>query len=140
MLLSIAASEKETRSRATQSAVIVRARRNTLKASKEEILTYLKELLPEALLRKIANIKDQGILERWMKGNSQPDLDAGTGQRLRAAYEIAQMLSDSNSPELIRAWFAGPDPQLSEMSPAQAIHDGRLKEAIAAARVFVISG
>lgn len=39
-----------------------------------------------------------------------------------------------------RAWFIGLNPQLDDVSPAEAIHDGRLKEAKAAARAFVAGG
>lgn len=41
---------------------------------------------------------------------------------------------------MIRAWFVGMNPQLDDDSPAEAIHGGRLKEAMAAARAFAAGG
>jgi hypothetical protein len=38
--------------------------------------------------------------------------------------------------ETVSAWFIGPSPELDDISPARSIHEGRLQEAIGAARAF----
>jgi hypothetical protein len=47
------------------------------------------------------------------------------------------LLLSQDSPRTVRAWFIGLNPQLGDVSPAEAIHDGQLKEALAAARAFM---
>lgn len=61
-------------------------------------------------------------------------------KKLRTAYEISQLLVRFDSPRVVKAWFIGLNPQLGDVSPAEAIHDGDLKEAMSAARAFVAGG
>jgi len=61
-------------------------------------------------------------------------------QRLRAAYEIMALLLRFDGPGTVRAWFIGMNPVLGDDSPADAIHDGRLREAMSAARNFIAYG
>jgi hypothetical protein len=42
-----------------------------------------------------------------------------------------------DSSRVVKAWFIGLNPQLDDESPAEAIREGRLKEAMNAARAFV---
>lgn len=60
-----------------------------------------------------------------------------SAERIRAAREIAQLLSEFDSLRVVKAWFIGPDPQLGEVSPAEAIREGKLREAKDAAHAFV---
>ncbi len=76
---------------------------------------------------------------RWVSGEVT-GVRQESEQRLRTAYEIAQLLIQFDSPRIVRAWFIGLNPQLDDVSPAEAIHEGRLKEAKAAARAFVAGG
>ena len=46
------------------------------------------------------------------------------------------MLLAYDSAQAVKAWFIGLNPQLGDVSPAEAIHDGRLKESLAAARIL----
>jgi hypothetical protein len=45
-----------------------------------------------------------------------------------------------DSPRVVKAWFIGLSPQLDDESPAEAIREGPLKEAMNAARAFVAGG
>ena len=45
-----------------------------------------------------------------------------------------------DSPRIVKASFIGLNPQLDDVSPAETIRGGRLKEAKAAARAFVAGG
>ena len=41
---------------------------------------------------------------------------------------------------MIRAWFIGMNPQLDDESPAEVIREGRVKDALTAAKTFVSGG
>jgi len=55
----------------------------------------------------------------------------------RTAYEVAQLLVQFDSPRIVKTRFMELDPRLDDVSPAKTIHEGKLKEAKAAARAFV---
>jgi hypothetical protein len=84
-------------------------------------------------------VKDGKTVARWAQG-TVTDLRQEAEQRLRAAYEIASLLAQFESPQTIRAWFMGLNPHLDDVSPAAALREGRLAEALAAARAFVAGG
>jgi hypothetical protein len=70
----------------------------------------------------LAYITGQSLrtIQRWSKGGAE---------------EIRQ-----NAPGVAQTWFLGADPQLDFDTPAKAIREDRLEEALAAARSFVASG
>lgn len=74
----------------------------------------------------------------WMNGATKPSLQHE--RRLRCAYQIFEMLKGVEAGPTIRAWFMGMNPQLNDNSPAEAIVEGLLKEALAAARAFRAGG
>jgi hypothetical protein len=47
------------------------------------------------------------------------------------------LLASQDSPQTVKAWFIGLNPQLGDTSPAEAIREGRLRDALMAARAFV---
>lgn len=116
-----------------------RAHRQAVHASSSELAGYLQELLSRRLVAHIAGVKDAKTVTRWASGEVERVRDENE-RRLRAAYEIAQLLVGFDSPKVVRAWFIGMNPQLDDISPAEALHEGRLREAMAAAREFVAGG
>jgi len=40
----------------------------------------------------------------------------------------------------VKAWFIGLNPQLGDVSPAEALREGRLMETVSAARAFTVGG
>jgi hypothetical protein len=86
----------------------------------------------------VAGVKDAKTISRWAKGEVG-EARWESERRLRAAYEIAQLLVRFDSSRVVKAWFIGLNPQLDE-SPAEVIREGRSKEAMNAARVFVAGG
>jgi hypothetical protein len=88
----------------------------------------------------IAGVGDGKTVSRWANGEVTEIRDYTTEQRLRRAYEIVQLLMNYDSPQTVKAWFIGLNPQLGDVSPAEALHEGRLKEALAAARAFTVGG
>ena len=83
--------------------------------------------------------KDQQTVARWAKGTQRPPQD-DVERRLRAAFQVFQMLSENDTRHVIRAWFLGMNPQLDDLSPAEAIANGELREVMAAARAFAAGG
>lgn len=104
----------------------------------KDVARYLQEALGQRLVAFMAEVSDSKQVGRWAQGTQAPREEAE--RRLRAAFQIFHFLLAEESPHVIRAWFIGMNPQLDDDSPAEAIRDGRLKEALAAARAFVAGG
>lgn len=104
----------------------------------KDVARYLQEALGQRLVAFMAEVSDSKQVGRWAQGSQAPREEAE--RRLRAAFQIFHFLLAEESPHVIRAWFIGMNPQLDDDSPAEAIRDGRLKEALAAARAFVAGG
>ena len=119
--------------------VLERVHRQSVNASVSEVASFLQDLLSRRLVAYIAGVKDGKTVTRWTNEEVR-GVRQESEQRLRTAYEIAQLLVQFDSPRIVRAWFIGLNPQLDDVSPAEAIHEGRLKEAKAAARAFVAGG
>ena len=114
--------------------------RQATTASIREVASTLQALLSRRLTAYVAGVGDGKTVSRWASGEVADIRDVATEQRLRAAYEIAQMLLQYDSAQTVKAWFIGMNPQLDDTSPAEAIHDGNLKESLAAARAFIVGG
>lgn len=119
--------------------LIERAYRQSVHASAAEVAGYLQELLGRRLVAYVAGVKDAKTVTRWVSGEVE-NVRYENERRLRTAYEISQLLVRFDSPRVVKAWFIGLNPQLGDASPAEAIHDGELKEAMSAARAFVAGG
>ena len=122
------------------SVALAQAHRQATTASVREIVVLLVELLSRRLTAYLAGVTSGKTVARWASGEVTEVRDAGTEQRLRTAYEIARLLLTAESPQTVRAWFIGLNPQLEDASPAEAIHAGRFKEALGAARAFLAGG
>jgi hypothetical protein len=114
------------------------AHEKTVTVDIDGIAGYLQEALGQKLVGFMAGIGDAKGVGQWAKGTQKPRAEAEA--RLRAAYQIFHLLLSGDTPHIVRAWFIGMNPQLDDDSPAEAIHDGRLKETLAAARSFISGG
>lgn len=114
--------------------------REATEASVQELATFLQDILTRRLTALIAGQKDAKTVTRWVTGQVTVIRDPLVERRLRTAYEVAKMLLQFDSPQTVRAWFIGLNPQLDDVSPADAIANGDLKEVRAAARAFVAGG
>jgi hypothetical protein len=103
-----------------------------------DIAGYLQETLGQKLTALIAGVADPKRVGQWAQGKQVPRDEAQ--KRLRAAFQIFHLLLAEESAHVVRAWFIGMNPQLGDDSPAEALHEGRLKEALAAARAFISGG
>lgn len=72
---------------------------------------------------------------RWVAGDAAPP--AREEDLLRATFQITQVLGEVEPDEVIRAWFMGMNPQLGDESPIEVLRQGRVRDAMGAARAFV---
>lgn len=103
-----------------------------------QIAQYLSENLGPKLVAHMVGKSPQTIA-RWADGTQkppQPDVE----RRLRGAFQIVQLLIETDSRHVVRAWFIGMNPQLEDRSPAEVIADGDVRAAMAAARAFTTGG
>lgn len=120
--------------------LLQRVHREATTAPVSEIAGVLQELLSRRLTAYIAGVSDGKTVTRWVNGDVSGIRDYTQEQRLRVAYEIVQLLLANESAPTVKAWFIGLNPQLGDVSPSEAIRDGHLKEALAAARAFTVGG
>ncbi len=120
--------------------VLQHAHRQAMTASVQELSRLLQEVLSRRLTAYIAGVQDAKTVTRWANGAVLEIRDYAAEQRLRTAYEIVQMLLVEESPQTVRAWFIGLNPQIGDTPPAEAISEGRLKDALTAARAFLAGG
>lgn len=120
-------------------ALIEQAHKLSVRVPLDQAVRELQGVLSRRLVAYIAGVRSTKTVTRWASGETtdirQPSVD-----RLRTAYEIMQLIGGYETPAVIHAWFTGLNPQLGDESPAQALHAGRLKEVIGAARAFVAGG
>jgi hypothetical protein len=102
-----------------------------------EVARLLQELLSRRVTAYIAGDKDGKTVARWVSGQVTSARDDDTERRLRTAYEVAVLLLQFDSTQVVRTWFISLNPELGDVPPIDAIHDGRLQEVLAAARVFI---
>jgi hypothetical protein len=112
------------------------AHRQAMSVPLNELAGSLQELLSRRVTTQIAGVKDGKTITRWASGEITEIRDFEVEQRLRTAYEIAQLLLISESPQTVKAWFIGLNPLLTDTSPIEALSAGELKETIGAARAF----
>lgn len=121
---------------------IDRARRVTHRAVVEaeisNVTAELQKVLGQALVAMIVG-KDVRTVARWTAANATKP-STRDNQRLRDTLQVQQLLLTADAPDVVRAWFVGMNPQLNELSPAEALADGRARDVMAAARAFVNAG
>lgn len=103
----------------------------------DDMASSLKTLLGPKLMAYTVGANER-TCDRWIAGSNKPNLDAE--RRLRCAYQIFELLKPVDSSAVIRAWFMGMNPQLDDLSPAEAIRGDQLREAILAAKAFATGG
>jgi hypothetical protein len=119
-------------------AAVEEAYRDSVRLSKEDIAGYLQEVLGSKLVAFIASVKDDAAVGQWASGKR--GMSRQTEDRLRAAYQVFAFLQKTDNNHVVRAWFIGMNPQLDDISPAEALREGREKDVMAAARSFVQGG
>ena len=120
--------------------VLEQAHRQAVMTPVGDVASFLQDLLGRRLVAYVvAGVKDAKTVSRWASGEVG-SVRQESEERLRTAYEVAQLLVRFDSPRIVKAWFIGLNPQLDDASPDETIHEGKLKEAKAAARAFITGG
>lgn len=97
----------------------------------------LKSLLGPKLMSLTMGV-DPVTVDRWIAGQTHPRLESE--RRIRASYQVYELLKPVEASPTIRAWFMGMNPQLDDRSPAEAVAEGDLRSVLAAARAFRAGG
>ena len=113
------------------------AHARAVRASVPEIAAYLQELFGQKLTALIAGSRDAKAVGKWARGERLPHPDVE--ERLRAAYQVATLLLQAESPAAVRAWFLGMNPQLDDRAPALVIGE-QPAAVMQAARAFLVGG
>jgi hypothetical protein len=113
------------------------AHRRATEASIADLVKTLQEVLGRKLVAAIADV-DVKTVDRWADGKSHPRPESEA--RLRTAYQVYQMLLRGDSEHTARAWFLGLNPQLDDISPIEALSEGRTREVLVAAKSFTLGG
>jgi hypothetical protein len=85
----------------------------------------------------LGDVKSTRSVRQWVAGEVPPAQDS----RLRSALQIADILLTREQPDVVRAWFAGNDPNLNDRNPIMYLIESnnnlKCEAVIAAARKFV---
>lgn len=119
--------------------MLEQAHRQAVITPMSDVVSFLQDLLGRRLVAYVAGVKDAKTVSRWANGEVE-SVRQESEARVRTAYEVAQLLVQFDSPRIVKAWFIGLNPQLGDISPAEAIKEGKLKEVKASARAFVAGG
>jgi hypothetical protein len=92
-----------------------RAHHRTVCAKTGEIAATMQRLLGQRLVAFMAGVDDPKAVGRWARGERAPRQE--TERRLRAAYQIAALLTLADSEETARAWFIGMNPHFDDRAP-----------------------
>lgn len=95
-------------------------------------------LLGLRLVAYIASVKETRAVRQWAARERTPSPHAV--KIMRDTYQIARLLSETNSLEVVQAWFQGMNPLLDDVPPARLLRESETDEAahrvLAAARAF----
>jgi hypothetical protein len=84
---------------------VEQAHHQAVDARLQDVADYLQDLLSRRLVAYIAGVKDVKTVSRWANGEVEARQEAE--RRLRAAYQIALLLTEFDSPRIVKAWFIG---------------------------------
>jgi hypothetical protein len=96
--------------------------RNSVTLGLAELVDRLRAALGARLVAYIGGVKETRAVRQWAAGERVPS--DTVAQRLRLAYQIAGLLTESqNSPAIVQAWFQGANPQLEDRAPARVLRE-----------------
>lgn len=114
-----------------------KAHRASVEISQTDLVAALTSKLGPKLIAFIGD-RDPSTISRWKSGESAAGEDALLP--LRVTYQVIRLLENAEADPTIRAWFMGTNPQLDDLSPAEALAEGMNRETLAAARAFLAGG
>lgn len=103
------------------------------------VVKALRDLLGAKLVAYLGGVRETRAVRQWAEG-ARAIQDKTDERRLRLAYQVATLIAEGDSPEVVQTWFQGLNPQLEDRSPARLLREGDLDEVgppiLAAARSF----
>lgn len=114
------------------------AYRTSISTPLSNIAQDLQHLLTPRVTAYIVGVRDAKTINRWANGEVTQVRDANVERKLRATYEISRMLLEYDKADIVKAWFVSMNPHLADRTPAEVIRQGQEREALAAARSFVV--
>ena len=124
----------------TRSGAVSALHERSVRSSIRGIASDLQDLLSRRLVAYIVGVKDAKTVNRWASGEITEIRDSDVERRLRTAWEISTMLLAEDGPSTVKAWFVSLNPYLDDLAPAEAIREGRERDALNAARAFLANG
>lgn len=120
----------------------IRAYRDSINLEVPQLVTELREMLGAKLVAYLAGVGETRAVRQWSEGTRT--MPAGTQERLRLAYHVAGILSETSGHRVVQSWFQGMNPQLDDRAPARLLRETDPHQAgpevLAAARAFARLG
>jgi hypothetical protein len=116
-----------------------RAHQETVRATTRDIAAALQALFGQRMVAFMTGVDDPKAVGRWARGERTPR-DAAE-QRLRAAYQITQILTLADSAETARAWFIGMNPHFADRAPFTILGEdpAQAPHVLAVAKAFIVN-
>lgn len=115
---------------------------DAMRLSTAEVSERLMSMLGAKLVAYLGSVRETRAVRQWAAGEREPS--AEVVRRLRTALQVAGLLRDKDSAEVVQVWFQGMNPQLGDVAPARLLREGDLDEVapqvLAAARAFAAEG
>lgn len=109
----------------------------TIKMDIDQIAHNLINHLGPTLVALLANVKDRKLPYRWARREGRPT--AESTRRLIAAHRAWLQVSAADSDHVARLWFVGENPLLDEVSPIEALREGRITDVLRASQDWTSS-
>jgi hypothetical protein len=116
-----------------------RAHQETVRAGTQDIAAALQALFGQRIVAFMTGVEDPKAVGRWARGERTPRNEAET--RLRAAYQVFQILTLADSAETARAWFIGMNPHFADRAPFAILGEdpAQAPQVLAAAKAFIVN-
>lgn len=102
-----------------------------------DVVRQLRSAIGGDLTAVLGNVRTIRSVNAWETGRRSPKVKSE--QTLRDSLDVVTLLAERESPQTIRSWFIGMNPDLGDKSPALTI--GQDKDAVlGAARNFLAHG
>lgn len=120
----------------------IRAYRESINLEVPQLVSELREALGAKLVAYLAGVGETRAVRQWAEGTRT--MPATTEERLRLAYHVTGILSESSGHRVVQSWFQGMNPQLDDRAPARLLRETDPHQAgpevLAAARAFARLG
>ncbi len=111
--------------------------RQTTQLATADVARYLLAHLGPSMSAALAK-KSLQTVRRY--ANAETAVPPDVEKRLRDAHMIFTYIEQVDSPQTVRAWFLGMNPQLNDQAPIEVLVEGNPNDVLAAAKAFVVGG